>query len=536
MAPRPLGLDARRAGRGWALAVIASLACPTRCAASSEPMPTEEQCPHCGHAEWSCTSPCSPLLGIEFNFSYEAHGCFEAIPGNDRTLFWDTDAYCIFPEAEEVLGLDCDTMEKYTMDSPYVLHMDRCSLSSSSTMTVLEECHWTCKGGRPVYRCVWTFDPEGTFDHDGVSTLEKCWLVETCTDNFRQKVQAVCRPMDLWTQAGLSEQENQNLQQQLALLGNSHTALAEELVAALTSAGLTEEQATAAWDKYHEAVEVLEDHAEALNEGGSLISDDGAKADTVLTTVVLYGVGYMQLVDDTEHTSASEEAVKGVIIEAAGGDFTTEDVMVEFSRGQTRDDSMLIEASLEAHGAFTATLVQFNLKRSETLGADILEALQALPGFVATGPVSVGAVQVEVLREEQEETVDLAEQIAQYREWVDAQQKELDEHREKTNILTIVVIVMGATIVCLSAVVVALCFARKRSERVHTPTESDRVVIGRPVGQENNAPASGAAYAGAGAKGGAAGAEPAGIVDAVPLRPPEKSGAGSGTGVKGLDV
>jgi len=526
----------------WALAMMASLACPTRCASSAvrEPMPTVAQCPHCGFAEWTCTSQCSPLLGIEFNFSHEADGCFEAIPGNDRTLFWDTDAYCIFPEAEEVLGLTCDEMHKYTMDSPYVLHLDRCSLSSTSTMTVLEECHWTCKFGRPFYRCIWTFDPEGEFDHNGVSTLEKCWLVESCTSSFKQKVEAVCRPMDLWTQAGLSELENQHLQEQLMLLGNSHSDAAEELVAALTSAGLSEEDAAAAWDKYNEVVEELKSHAEALSEAG-LNADDGSTAGTVVTTVLLNGVSYMLLVGDAEHTKSSEDTVKAVIIEAAGGDYTIDDVMVEFRRSSRRDGSMVIEATLETHGAFTATLVQFNLKRAETLGADILAALQALPFFVADGPVSVGSVKVEVLSQgEDDEYVDLAAQVAAYKELAARQQRDIEDSQEKTAQLAVIIIVMGAVILCLGAVSAALCVARKRSEKVLPPTESNRVVIGRPVGQgEPAALGSVAVHAPAGEKGGAALPAPTGIIDAVPLRRPlEKPGAGStgGTGLKGLDV
>lgn len=511
----------------WTLAVVASLACPIRCASTwlHEPMPTLEQCPHCGFAEWTCTSQCSPLLGIEFNFSHEADGCFEAIPGNDRTLFWDTDTYCIFPEAEDVLGLTCDTMEKYSMDSPYVLHLHQCTMTSTSTMTVLEECHWTCKFGRPFYRCIWTFDPEGAFDHNGVSTLEKCWLEETCTDDFKQKVESVCRPMDLWTQAGLSEQQNQNLLEQLVLLSGSHADATEELVAALTSSGLTEEDAMAAWDKYNENVEELEGHAEALQEAGMLISDDGAKSRTVLTTVLLYGVEYMQLVEDTENPSASEDAVKSVILKASGGDFTNDDVVVEFSRG-----SMLIEASLEAHGAFTATLVQFNLQRSETLGADVLAALQALPGFVADGSASVGSVQVEVLREEEDEdTVDVAEQVAYYKELAERQQKQIAANRGQSFTLWLVIIVMGAAILCLASVSAAMCIARKRSDKVLPPTESNRVVIGRPVGQGEPAALAGTESAAPGAKGGAAlPARPAGIVDAVPLT--------GGTGLKGLEV
>lgn len=528
----------------WTLAVIAGLVCPVQPSWFHEPMPTEEDCPHCGFAEWTCDSFCSPLLGIEFNFSHWTGGCYEEIPANDRTLFWDVDVFCQVPEAEGELGLTCDTMHDYHMRNPYVLNLDRCTLTSTSTITVMEECHWTCKFGRPVYRCAWTFDPEGKFDHGGVSTLEKCWLKESCSGPWpwKQRVKAACRPIDLWVQAGVSEQEKEHLLQ----LAGSHADAAEELVQALMEAGLTQEAAEAAWSKYNATVQELTAHAQALGDAGLLEAalaggdaGDAERVDTVLTTVLLQGVEgyeYMQLVQ----TTAASEAVKGVIVAAAGGDHTStprrDDVMVEFSR---QDSMLTIQASLEARGAFTATLALIKLQRSETLGADVLAALEATPGFVSDGDrVSLVSVHVELERAPEEETADFAQEVESYRELVRRQRAEIAASKETSNVLTIVIIAMGVLIISLSVVTAAMCGARKRSERVLPPTESNQVVIGRPVNQAEPVVPRPLEEGDACAKGSEARLAPAGIVDAVPLRPAEKQGTApaKGSGLKGLDM
>ncbi|CAK0803297.1 unnamed protein product [Prorocentrum cordatum] len=529
MAPRPLART---------LAVGAGVVCPVQ-PVFVEPMPTPEDCPHCGFAEWSCESSCSPLLRIEFNFSHWTDGCYEEIPGNDRTLFWDVDVFCQVPEAEHELGLTCDSMHDYVMHNPYVLNLDRCTLSGTSTMSAMEECHWTCKFGRPVYRCAWTFDPEGKFDHGGVSTLEKCWLMEGCTNSWpwKQRVKAACRPMDLWVQAGLSEQQKHDLQEQLLHLGGPLADATEVLVEALMAAGLTKEEADAAWSRYNATVQELTSHAEALNSAGLLQAaldgvDGGAqRVDTVLTTVLLQGVEYIQLVQ----TVVAAQAVKGVIVEAARGDYTSDDVVVEFSQ----DSKLTIEASLEARGAFKATLALVNLRRSETLGVDVLAALQATPGVVSDGArVSVESVRVEVVRAPEEGTVDLAEEVEAYRELVRSQQDEIQGNRETASILTIVVVAMGVLVVCLSVLAVAMCIARKRTERVLPPTESNRIVIGRPIGQTEPVVSRARGEGAACAKGGEAEPAPAGIVDAVPLKPAQGPGAGptKGSGLRGLEV
>jgi len=75
-----------------------------------------------------------------------------------------------------IFFLSCDNMDVY--DHSGISMLDDCRADATGLELVRESCHWVCKGGRPVARCVWEFARNTSLILPG--QLQTCWLSEAC--------------------------------------------------------------------------------------------------------------------------------------------------------------------------------------------------------------------------------------------------------------------------------------------------------------------------------------------------------------------
>lgn len=247
--------------------------------------PGQQECAACVREEWTCPGQaCSdsdadlPLL--EFDFSYAQSDCWAGIPADSRTVIVDVHAQC------QGLAVGCHNMTSYSFSGLSVLEGCSVDAATSEVDFIREHCGWVCKHGYPFARCSWTFDTDGTFDSGGTSTLEKCWVAQTCRGGVVTKV-GVCRPLQIWSEAQLTASENALLLTQLDNLHESglsatnlSLALREKVSALLEERNLTQADLEAALLRYEEAVEELEDmkRQAASAYGGPSEPDGGSTA------------------------------------------------------------------------------------------------------------------------------------------------------------------------------------------------------------------------------------------------------------------
>uniref|UniRef100_A0A7S4Q9L2 Uncharacterized protein n=1 Tax=Alexandrium monilatum TaxID=311494 RepID=A0A7S4Q9L2_9DINO len=191
----------------------------------SEPPPMVAECPECSigtfrcpqvesaGAPKSCMDPNFQLRRLRTDFSYVQGTCWEVIPRDRHSVQVDLDIWC-----RQGPFMQCSMMERHDISAISIL--SGCSpASGKAAELVSEKCTWVCKHGKPVARCLWTFDPVGMFQATQ-GGLETCWLSSTCTGTDVE-VTATCRPTALWQQANSSKADMAKVRE---VLTSTHVA------------------------------------------------------------------------------------------------------------------------------------------------------------------------------------------------------------------------------------------------------------------------------------------------------------------------
>jgi len=100
-------------------------------------------------------------------------------------MIMDVNMWC--QNSHTMLFLSCGNMDDF--DHSGISMLDDCP--ADATGLVRESCHWVCKGGRPVARCVWEFARSTSLILPG--QLQTCWLSEACNGQTVD-VTAACKP------------------------------------------------------------------------------------------------------------------------------------------------------------------------------------------------------------------------------------------------------------------------------------------------------------------------------------------------------
>mmetsp|Transcript_132995 Transcript_132995/g.384631 ORF Transcript_132995/g.384631 Transcript_132995/m.384631 type:complete len:332 (-) Transcript_132995:164-1159(-) len=174
-------------------------------AASGErvPMPNEAECPDCPRGVWNCPAKActgsagETLQGLVTNFTYGSGACWEDVPESRRAMQVDVDVLCI----DATLPMTCDNMTEYQFDNIAILQGCAPAMQAAEDL-VAEKCQWACKNQRPVARCLWSFDPSGTFSAAAGGSFERCWMLGRCdiptgSATGTVGVDVVCKPVGI---------------------------------------------------------------------------------------------------------------------------------------------------------------------------------------------------------------------------------------------------------------------------------------------------------------------------------------------------
>eukprot|EP00929_Paragymnodinium_shiwhaense_P098088 TRINITY_DN59627_c0_g1_i1.p1 TRINITY_DN59627_c0_g1~~TRINITY_DN59627_c0_g1_i1.p1 ORF type:complete len:772 (-),score=151.40 TRINITY_DN59627_c0_g1_i1:271-2586(-) len=118
------------------------------------------------------------------------HDCIKQYSAHELAVVKDFDIWCMEERSRQVLF--CHNMHEFMYYGLPIL--DGCQATSAAKYLLKETCEWACTSdGRPVVRCIYSFDPDGVHDFAD-SGLSHCMISSQCTAKMREEIKVVCVP------------------------------------------------------------------------------------------------------------------------------------------------------------------------------------------------------------------------------------------------------------------------------------------------------------------------------------------------------